>query len=194
MYGHPKTNLSHDEIVHTLARFKRMATLISTGASGIKATELPLLYAAPRDPRDRNDFGRLIGRMALANDHWRDAETGAIDALVLLPQPLAGANWNFETIHATGKLKLFRGEGELRSILSSLSDREDSRRARDNEPTPADYIERQIGAIIGVEIDLTGATAKRRLREDQRIGSRATMLQELEENNERELAAAMREI
>lgn len=194
MYGHPMTPLSHDEAVHTLTKFKRTATLITAGAGGLKATQLPLLYAAPRDPRDRADFGRLIGRMALANDHWRDAEAGPLDALVLLAPPEGAApGWNFETVHAHGKMRLFRGEGELRSILVALYDRDDSRRPPLSTPAP-DYIARQIGAIIGVEIDLTRAAAKRRLADGQSAEDRAAMLQALEESNERELAAALRDV
>ncbi len=176
MYGHPKTPLSHDEIVHTLTKFRRTATLISSGAGGLKATELPLLYTPPRDPRDRQDLGRLVGRMALANDHWKDAEAGALDVLVLCPAPDAkdsgAGNWHFETLHVFGKMKLFRDEGSLRSILASLSDRPEVRGWKP-EHAPIAHIERQLPGIIGVTVDIERAIAKRRLRQDQPTDERA---------------------
>jgi transcriptional regulator len=179
MYGHPKTLLSYDELTHTLARFRRQATLITGGASGLKATQLALMYVGPRDPRDRKDLGRLIGRMALANDQWADAQAGAIDALVLLPSPdtagLAKGGWHFETVHAYGKMTLFRDEKSLRSILASLSDRPEVHSWKPGQ-APVDEIERQIGGIIGVEIDLERATAKRRLAEDRTDEDRAAAI------------------
>jgi predicted FMN-binding regulatory protein PaiB len=184
MYGHPKTPLSHDEIVHTLAKFRRRATLITSGAGGLKATELSLLYTPPRDSRDRKDLGRLVGRLALANDQWKDAEAGAIEALVLLPSPATpDSHWHFETVHAYGQMKLFRDEGSLRSILASLSDNPEAQGWKP-EHAPVIEIERQLPGIIGVTIDLERATAKRRLKEERPAEDRANAMAALQAADE----------
>lgn len=184
LYGHPKTPLSHDEIVHTLAKFRRRATLITHGAGGLKATELSLLYTPPRDPREPKDLGRLVGRLALANDQWRDAEIGAIEALVLLPAPpQPDSHWHFETLHAYGQMRLFRDEGSLRSILASLSENSDVRGWKP-EHAPLAEIERQLPGVIGVTIDLDRALAKRRLKEERLAEDRAAAIAALQAADE----------
>lgn len=215
MYGHPKTLLSHDETIHALTRFKRLAILITSAASGLRATHLPLLYAPPADPKDPKDLGRLVGHMAKANDHWKDAEAGPIDALVLCPGPQAYISpgwyetkketgravptWNYETIHAYGKLRLFTDEGSLRSNVASLSDRHEEGREMPwrIEEAPADYLDRLIAGIVGVEIDIERASAKRKLSQEKPDVDRAAVLQALEQSDDaydREIAAAMREV
>jgi len=215
MYGHPKTLLSHDETIHALTRFKRLAILITNGADGLKATHLPLMYVPPTDLKDTRDFGRLVGHVARANDHWRDAELGPVDALVLLAGPdayispslyetkkqhgRAVPTWNYETIHAYGKLSLFHDEGSLRSVVSQLSERHETARAAPwrIEEAPGAYIGQLITAIVGIEIDLERAAAKRKLSQDRAEIDRASVLAGLEASDDacdREIAAAMREV
>jgi transcriptional regulator len=215
MYGHPKTLLSHDETIHALTRFKRLAILITAGASGLRATHLPLLYAPPADLSDPKDLGRLVGHVARANDHWHDAEAGPIDALVLCPGPetyispawyetkkqtgRAVPTWNYETIHAHGKLRLFTDEGDLRSNVASLSDRHETGREAPwrLEDAPADYLDRLIAGIVGVEIDIERASAKRKLSQEKPEIDRAAVLDALEQSQDpcdREIAAAMRDV
>ena len=215
MYGHPKTLLSHDETIHALTKFKRLAILITAGASGLRATHLPLMYVPPADPRDPRDLGRLVGHLARANDHWRDAEDAPIEALVLLPGPetyispslyetkkqhgRAVPTWNYETIHAHGPLRVYHDEGSLRAVVAALSDRHEAERSTPwrIDEAPADYIERLIGGIVGIEIRLNRAAAKRKLSQDRADIDRTAVLEGLEASGDacdREIAAAMRDV
>ncbi len=209
MYGHPKTLLSDDELRIALARFDRLAIVMTAGASGLRATHMPLVYQPPAS----EGFGRFVGHIARGNDHWKDAE-GGLDVLVVLPgadtyisptwyetkkqNARTVPTWNYESIHAHGRLRLFTDEARLRANVSDLSDRHEAGRAEPWKLTdaPDDFVTRLLGYIVGVEIDIERAAGKRKLSqerpEEDRLGVIAALAASADPRD-REVAAAMRE-
>ncbi len=66
MYVPPGFALSDEQIAEILDG-PGLAQLVSVGASGLVVTPLPLIYDRPN--------ARLLGHMAKANPHWREATT-----------------------------------------------------------------------------------------------------------------------
>ncbi len=62
--------------------------------------------------------------------------------------------WNYAVVHAYGRLRAIEDVAWLRNFVSRLTDRHESERAAPWKVTdaPADFIERQLGGIVGLEI------------------------------------------
>lgn len=143
------------------------ATLI-TSAGGLFATHLPLVLQ-----RERGGSGVLEGHVARANVHHKLASNPAgtaTDALVLF----VGANahvtptwypskeehgrtvptWNYDTVHAYGTVQFLDDTSFLRRHLAELTARHEPVRGSSwtAEDAPADYMEQQLRAIVGVQI------------------------------------------
>ncbi len=209
MYGHPKHLLSEADTLEALRAFNRVATLITHGASGLNATHLPLIYDPAPAP-----YGRFLGHMARANPHWKDAEAGAIDALVLLPgaetyvspawyetkkrDPRVVPTWNYETLHVRGRLNVHMDTERLRENVSALSDRHEAGRAAPwtLADAPADYIARLLNALVGVELLIERVEGKRKLSQDKREEDRAGVRAALDASSDpraHAIAKAMRD-
>lgn len=200
MYGHPKHLLSEADARAALAAFDRAALLVTHGRSGFCATHLPLVV--------RED--RLIGHIARANPHWREAPC---DALVVL----AGAEtyispswyetktqtgravptWNYETIHVHGAMTVYDDRARLLENVRALSDRHEAAMPApwSVDDAPRDYIEALLNAIVGVELRIARVEAKRKLSQEKPAADRAGALAALDASpdpRDRAIAAAMR--
>ncbi len=143
------------------------ATLI-TSAGGLFATHLPLVLK-----REAGESGVLEGHIARANAHHRLASNpagAATDALVLF----VGANahvtptwypskeehgktvptWNYDAVHAYGTVQFLDDPGVLRRHVADLTARHEPVRGSSWTPedAPADYMEQQLRAIVGVRM------------------------------------------
>jgi transcriptional regulator len=200
VYGHPKHVLDEAQARQALAAFDRAALLVTHGATGFMATHLPLVVQGDR----------LIGHVARANPHWREAPC---DALVVL----AGAEtyispswyetkaqtgravptWNYETIHVHGRLTTYEDAASLRENVRALSDRHEAAMPApwSIDDAPGDYIAALLNAIVGVEIAIERVEAKRKLSQEKPPGDHAGALAALDASpdpRDRAVAAAMR--
>jgi transcriptional regulator len=212
MYGRPITLLDADGVANAIARYDRLAIVMTAGASGLRATHMPLIYTPPIRA---GDPVRLVGHMARANDHWKDAEAGAIDTMVIMPgaetyispswyetkkqNTRVVPTWDYETIHVHGTLTLFTDEARLHANVADMSARHEAGRPEPWTITdaPPEFVARLVTAIVGVEITITRAEAKRKLSQDKPAEDRAGVLAALSASDDlrdREVAAAMREI
>jgi transcriptional regulator len=82
MYTPPAYREDRIEVLHRLMKEWSFATLISSGANGLLATQLPFLLD------DNGASGRLVTHLARNNPQWRDLEAGA-EALVVFQGPHA---------------------------------------------------------------------------------------------------------
>ncbi|HEX8095457.1 FMN-binding negative transcriptional regulator [Jatrophihabitans sp.] len=150
--------------------------LISTTPDGLTATFLPMLY-------DRQ-AGTLQGHVARNNPHWRDA-TGT--SLVIAHGPDAYVSpswypakaehgrvvptWNYVTAHVYGQLVVHDDVEWLRSLVGRLTARHEEPRT---EPWamsdgPADYMEGQLRAIVGLELVIERIEAKSKLSQNRSV-------------------------
>ena len=165
---------SRVEVLHALMRERPFATLVTQGKAGPGADHLPL-HLAPD--------GRLQGHVARANPLWRDAAGSDVLAIFHGPQAYvtpswyatkrehgrAVPTWNYVVVHARGRLRAVEDVAWLRQQLDDLVERHES--GFDHpwrvDDAPADYIEKMLAAIVGIEIEITGLSGKWKISQNQ---------------------------
>lgn len=106
--------------------------------------------------------------------------------------------WNYLAVHVLGRPRELRGE-ELRRVMSQLTRRYEAangERAVLMESLPADYVERQLRGIVGVEVTIEQITGAWKLSQNRDATNFAAVIAELERLANPEAAAvaqAMRE-
>jgi transcriptional regulator len=151
-----------------------LATLVTIGARGLDATQLPMLY------RD----GVLRGHVARANPQWQEYTTGT-EALAIFtgPQHYITPNWyaskrehgrvvptwNYVAVHARGTLTLHEDPAWLLSFVTALTDEHERTSAAPWKVSdaPAEYIEGQLRAIVGVEMAIASLEGKWKLSQNR---------------------------
>ena len=144
--------------------------------------------------RSRGTHGTLIGHVARANPIWRTPGPAVLvfqgpDAYVS-PSWYPGKRehgkvvptWNYAVVHARGPLRIIHDADWLRTQVESLTQRQESAFA---EPwavsdAPADYIEKMLAAIVGIELRLTSLEGKWKTSQNQPEGNRGGAAQGLQ--------------
>ena len=140
--------------------------------SGLVANHIP--FEVDSDPAP---FGKLRGHIARANSLWRDF-TPEVEALVIFQGPdtyispswyptknVSGEvvpTWNYAVVHAHGPLRIIDDATWLREFVTKLTNRYEAGRSDPWQVTdaPSDFIEKQLGAIVGIEIPITRMLGK----------------------------------
>jgi transcriptional regulator len=151
--------------------------LISPSAEGMIATFLPMMY----DPA-RGKHGSLVGHVARNNTHWRDASG---ESLVIARGPDAYISpsfyatkaehgrvvptWNYLTAHLYGPLIVHDDVEWLRTLVTTLTERYEGQRAEPWAVTdaPRKYLDGQLRAIVGVELQINRIEAKAKLSQNR---------------------------
>lgn len=171
------------DLLHATMRDHPFATLVTQGPDGTVADHLPLLLHAEAD-----GFGILHGHVARANPVWRNHPA---DVLVIFHGPQAYVTpswyptkrehgkavptWNYQVVHATGRLRSIDDAGWKRDMLDALTHCHEAGFADPWQlaDAPADYIEPMLAAIVGIEIRITRLQGKSKLSQNQPAGNRA---------------------
>ena len=208
MYN-PPSFAEHDvEVMHAFIEAHPLGALVTASASGLFATHLPLVL-----DRELGTHGTLQGHIARANPHHELAGEVA-EALVLFsgadayvtPTMYASKakhgkvvpTWNYVAVHAHGTLRFVREPDALRRHLGRLTARHEASKPRpwSIADAPADYIEKQLGAIVGVEIEITRLEGKWKMSQNRSAEDVNGMIEGLgasEDEREREVADIVRE-
>jgi transcriptional regulator len=145
-----------------------------TGGVRLVATHLPLML----------DGERLIGHVARANDHWKvfDPETESLaifaarDGYVSPSWYVTKAEtgrvvptWNYEAVHAYGRLEIIQEPALLLPIVTSLTRRHEDDRAHPWQVSdaPSEYISSQLKGIVGVVLHISRLEGKRKLSQNK---------------------------
>jgi transcriptional regulator len=208
MYN-PPSFAEHDlGVLQAFIEAHPLGALVTASTSGLFATHLPLVL-----DRERGTYGTLQGHVARANPHHEVAGEGA-EALVLFTgadayvTPTMYATkathgkvvptWNYVAVHAHGTLRFVREPDALRRHLARLTTRHESSRPQpwSISDAPADYIEKQLGAIVGVEIEITRLDGKWKMsqnRSAEDVNGVIDGLSRSDDPREREVAEIVRE-
>jgi len=156
-----------------------LATLVTSSGEGMIATHLPLLV-----DRTRGAHGTLAGHIARANPQQRQARDGD-EALVIFsghdtyitpafyPSKARDGKvvptWNYVAVHAYGTLRFVSDPVELRRHLEELTSHHEAPREQPwaVSDAPDDYIARMLGAIVGVEIEITRLEGKWKMSQNR---------------------------
>ena len=167
------------EVMHEHIRAYPLATLVTHSPDGLTANHVPLhLFGSPVP------YGTLRGHIARANPLLREL-TGDAETLAIFHGPKSYVTpswyatkketgkvvptWNYSVEHAYGVLPLVDNASWLRAQLDALTDQNE---ASFTEPwavsdAPADYIEKIMAAIVGVEMVITKLLGKWKVSQNQ---------------------------
>jgi transcriptional regulator len=202
-----------DSDVRSLLASITAVDLITPTTDGLVATFLPMLF----EPKT-GAHGALLGHVARNNPHWRSASDDAADSSVAGGESLVIARgpdayvsptwypstaehgrvvptWNYLTVHVYGRLVAHDDIEWLRQLVTRLTTRYE---AGFDEPwqvsdAPADFIEGQLRAIVGLELQITRIEAKAKLSQNRPEGDAAGVITALSASAA-ELADAMRAV
>jgi transcriptional regulator len=196
------------EAQHALIRSHPLGLLISHGAEGLQANSIPFLI----DPQ-ASKFGTLQAHMARANGQWR-----ALDAASEVLVVFQGADhyitpgwyetkretgkvvptWNYVMVQARGRPRIIEDAGWLRAQIEALTKKQE--RARPAPwavgDAPESFIEMQIKAIVGLEIEITDIAGKWKASQNRPVADRVGVVAGLEalgDEASREMASIVRE-
>jgi transcriptional regulator len=202
MYIPPAFLEDRPEELHAIMKAASLPVLVSPTVDEAQnvsmiATHLPLTL--------RGDT--LIGHFARANPHWKafnpNAESLAIFTAVdgyISPSWYAAKQehgkvvptWNYEAVHAYGKLEILIEPQDILKIVTQLTERYEQKREKPWTVTdaPEDYIASQLKGIVGVILHISRIEGKRKLTQNRSKADREGAIQGLAGENPA-LAAAM---
>lgn len=203
MYTPPAFRENDEAEIAAIMRAARLPILITMGEE-LFATHLPLLH----DPEPK-PHGRLIGHVARANPHWHNFDPAkaalavfqANDAYIS-PSWYATKQetgrvvptWNYQAVHAYGRLEVIEDAERLYSIVRSLTDRHEAGRAPPWQVSdaPEDYIRAQLKGIVGLVMTIEKLIGKSKLSQNRNEADRAGAITGLTEEGDAAMAALMR--
>lgn len=179
--------------MHELINKNPLATLVTLTANGLTANHIPLLLSG-----ENTEFGVLQGHVARANQIWRDflpeIETLAVFQSVeayIAPGWYATKQetgkvvptWNYAVVHAHGKLRVVDDAKWLRRQIENLTALQESEspEAWRVSDAPAEFVEKLLGAIVGVEIVITKLEGKSKVSQNQSAADQTNVVKGLRE-------------
>lgn len=172
------------EVMHALIRAHPLAVLVTSVGGILEANHLPLLIDFLPSPQ-----GTLRGHVARANPLWRQLHENEVLAVFQGPQVYVTPSWypekrasgkvvptwNYAVVHARGPLVIHDDRDWLRDLVSRLTDQQEAGKAQPwgIADAPADYIERMLGAIVGIEIPISGMEGKWKVSQNRADADRA---------------------
>lgn len=172
------------EVMHALMRSHRLATLVTVSDGVADADHIPLLI----DP-DPSPCGTLRGHVARANPLWRHADGQEVLAIFQGPQTYVTPSWypskretgkvvptwNYAVVHAHGRLQVRDDRNWLRALVTRLTEQQEAAFPQPwrVDDAPAEYLERMLGAIVGIEIPLTRLAGKWKVSQNRNEADRS---------------------
>ena len=188
------------DVMHALMRSHRLATLVTVHDGVPEANHLPLLIDPEPSPN-----GTLHGHVARANPLWRQADGQEVLVIFQGPQAYVTPSWypskretgqvvptwNYAVVHAHGTLVVHDDHEWLRALVTRLTDQQEAGlpqpwRVAD---APADYLERMLGAIVGIEIPLARLSGKWKVSQNRTAADRAGVAEGLGSQGDAEAQA-----
>lgn len=176
MYTPPAFAETRPDVLYDFLEAHPLGTLVTSSSDGLFATHLPLLLDRTAGP-----LGTLQGHVARANPHHRYAaacETAGTEALAIFTGPDAYITpswyatkrehgkvvptWNYVAVHVYGTLRVIDDVAFLRRHVTALSARHEGDRPQPwaVSDAPAEFIERLLPAIAGIELRITRLEGK----------------------------------
>ena len=177
--------------LHALMRARPLATLVSHGPDGLDANHVPLLLA------DAAPWGKLQGHVARANPLWQAGQvTGEVLVVFrgaesyISPSGYATKaehgkvvpTWNYATVHAYGELRVIDDPAWIFAQISALTAANEAALPQPwaVSDAPADYTDKMLGAIVGIEITITRLLGKWKVSQNQPAANQASLIAALE--------------
>lgn len=184
MYVPPAFRETDRTVIHETMRAAGLASLVTSTASGLLCTPLPLLLDA-----EEGEMGTLYGHVAKANPQWKEPPSGDAMAIFMGPDAYVTPSWyeskgrdgkvvptwNYVAIHAYGPVEFFEDPGRLLELVTRLTERHETARPEPWAVTdaPPDFIQAQLRGIVGVRLPIARIDAKRKMSQNRNPEDRA---------------------
>jgi len=136
--------------------------------------------------RTRGPFGTLVGHVARANPVWRGLQRSVLvfqgAEAYISPGWYASKRehgkvvptWNYAVVHALGTPVAVQEPAALLAILNRLTDRHEATQARPWQvaDAPADYIDKLLQAIVGIEVPVERLVGKWKVSQNRSAADR----------------------
>jgi len=180
-----------------------LGTLVTHTGRGLDANHIPFELDA-----ERGACGTLQGHIARANPLWTEVPDGS-EVLVIFqghdgyisPSWYPSKHethrhvptWNYEVVHAHGKLRIIDDERFVRGVVARLTRRHE---AAEPHPwkmgdAPADYLDQMLKMIVGIEVEVARLQGKRKLGQNRDARDLEGAVRALRDRGQTELASAM---
>ncbi len=205
MYVPDHFNEDRIDVLHDMIRATGLATLVSMTADGMIASHAPMLL----DP-DPAPYGTLVGHLAKANPHARQADS-SVQTLVIFqgfdgyitPSYYATKQqhgkvvptWNYAAVHAYGTLEVFDDAAGLMEVVTRLTHRHEDARVQPWAVTdaPADFVQGMLKGIIGIRLPIARLEGKVKMSQNRSLADQVGVVQGLRRDGEHGLAEAVRQ-
>ena len=206
LYIPPAFRETDTALLHAEIRRIGFCSLTTVGPDGPLVSHVPVFLDHTTGP-----LGQIRCHVARANPQWRDSDLSK-PALAVFMGPdtyvspswypskkehgKAVPTWNYVAICARGKLDIVTDRDALMTHVTELSDRHE---AAFPEPwrvddAPADYMDKQIRAIVGLRLTIDVLEGKLKLSQNRSEADRASVAAALALSSEpqaRDVAAMM---
>ena len=194
------------EPMHTLMRTHPLATLVTLGPRGPDANHIPLHHSPLPAPN-----GTLCGHLPRANPAWKEHLRDS-DVLCIFHGPNAYISpswyatkqtngevvptWNYTTVHAHGRLRVIEDADWLKVHLEQLTNTHEASLPKPwaVSDAPADYTERLMRGLVGIEIEVTRLEGKWKVSQNRPDADRAGIVAGLRGLGQRDSASLMSEL
>lgn len=180
------------EVMRALVLQHPLATLVTLSEDGLQADPIPLLW---REDAQGNVV--LAGHVARANPLWQRARADtAVLAVFQGPQHYispgwyatkaehgrAVPTWNYTVVQARGTLRVVQDADWLHAQVRELTAQQEASMPQpwQVDDAPADYIEKMLAAVVGIEIAVTQLTGKWKVSQNQPAENQQSLTQALE--------------
>jgi len=175
--------------LHDLMRAFPLATLVTHGPDGLEANHIPLLLAPDAAPN-----GTLRGHIARGNPLTQAADSEILVIFQGHQRYIGPANyatkaehgkvvptWNYTAVHAYGHLRLVDDAYWLLGQLTALTAELEVWRPKPWAvgDAPADYIEKMLGGVVGIEIFIERLIGKWKVSQNQPAANQASLVEAL---------------
>lgn len=193
------------EALHGLIRNNALGTWVTLGESGLVVNHIPFILDLTR-----GEHGVLMGHVAKANPVWREFSK-TMESVVAFQGPQAYITpawyaskavdgkvvptWNYAAVHVQGMPRVVEDREAFLTLLSRLTDT-----FEENLPhpwrvsdAPADYIDKTMNAIVGIEIPVSKIEGKWKVNQNRSDADKQSVAEGLQQQGESQ-ALAMREL
>jgi transcriptional regulator len=197
-----------DATVRELLARHGAADLVTLTADGLLATMLPFAH----EP-DAGEHGALYGHLARNNDQWRKPALGESLAIVRGPDAYVSPSWyaakaehgrvvptwNYVTAHVYGRLIVHDDPGWVEDVVRRLTAKHEAARLASPgqhmpwsvDDAPRAFVEGQLRAIVGLELQITRIEAKAKLSQNRPVADIAGVVAGLSARGDDRGAAAV---
>jgi transcriptional regulator len=180
------------ERLRSLIQRYPLGSLVTATESGLDANHIPFVFADTGSAA-----GTLHGHIARANPLWREGVRDAA-ALVIFQGPNSFISpswypskrenarvvptWNYAVVHVHGVLRFVDDPAWVRSHVEALTREHEEKRDPPWAVTdaPADFVEKMVAAVVGIEISITELVGKWKVSQNRSISDRVGVAEALE--------------